>query len=340
MSDAERTETLKSASSVKGDSAEGKQVWRSSDVEAFRGFEYYRDGICHSFMDLIPEPAAEKDWEFFGSVVSIPIGVGRLNRVVATSHLVRRTKAEIAKSPYDCFYLNYKTRGSCQIQQSGQVRTLTPGDVGIFDSSVPFQLEHRQCADLAVSSFMIPHQAIRDRLGGDLPCVPTILSRHPKFGGLIRETAATLAREAECLSSSNAAQMYDMMLDLVALALASSDDSSFDMGRSKANARLLAAQNFVDQNYFRIDLDATMVAQKLGISVRYLHKVFEATELSFAEYVLKRRLEAAASNLRAHAFSQLSISEISNRNAFSDPAHFHRAFKKQYGCTPGEWRTN
>lgn len=315
-------------------------MWRSSDVEAFRGFEYYRDGICRSFMDLIPEPAAENDWDFFGSLESIPIGVGRLNRVVATSHLVRRTKAEIEKSTDDCFYLNYKTRGTCQIQQSAQVTTLTPGDVGIFDSSVPFELEHRQYADLAVSSFMIPHQAIRDRLGGDLPRIPMILSRHPKFGGLIRETAATLAREAESLSSTDAQQMYDMLLDLVSMALASSDVSNRDVRRSKANARVLAAQNFVDQNYFRTDLDAAMVAQTLGVSVRYLHKVFEGTELSFAEYVLQRRLEVAASNLQAQAFAHLSISEISSRNAFSDPAHFHRAFKKRYGCTPGDWRIN
>jgi len=338
LSDPKRTLAQKPTSPDKGEHVAGKQLWRTSDVEAFRGFEYYRDGICRSFMDLIPEPEAQKDWDFHGSVESIPIGAGRLNRVFATSHLVRRTKVEIAKSTEACFYLNYKTRGTCQIRQSGRTTTLTPGDVGIFDSSIPFDLEHRNCSDLAVSSFMLPHQAIKERLGGNLPGIPMVLSDDPKLGGLIRETAATLAREADKLSAADTVQMYDMLLDLVSMTLTSTQDTTVDQRTSKANARLLAAKNFVDQNHFRNDLDAALVAQALGISVRYLHKVFAGTGQSFAEYVVKRRLESAASTLNSPAFADLSISEISRRSAFSDPAHFHRAFKKHYGCTPGDWR--
>ena len=338
MSDPKRTLAQKPTSPGKAEHVAGKQAWRTSDVEAFRGFEYYRDGICRSFMDLIPEPEAKNDWDFHGSVESIPIGAGRLNRVVATSHLVRRTKVEIAKSTENCFYLNYKTRGTCQIQQSGQSTTLTPGDVGIFDSSLPFDLEHRNCSDLAVSSFMLPHQSIRERLGGDLPRVPMILSHHPKVGGLIRETASTLAREADRLAMADVEQMFGMLLDLVSMALTSTQAPKVDLRTSKTNARLLAAKNFVDQNHFRNDLNAAMVAQALGISVRYLHKVFAGTGQSFAEYVVQRRLETAASTLSTRTFANLSISEISRRSAFSDPAHFHRAFKKQYGCTPGDWR--
>jgi len=102
LNDVGRTDTQKLRSPDQNVHAASKQLWRTSDVEAFRGFEYYRDGICRSFMDLIPEPETKKDWNFYGSVESIPVGVGRLNRVVATSHLVRRTKVEIAKSTEAC----------------------------------------------------------------------------------------------------------------------------------------------------------------------------------------------------------------------------------------------
>jgi AraC-like DNA-binding protein len=110
------------------------------------------------------------------------------------------------------------------------------------------------------------------------------------------------------------------------------------VARGQANARLLGVKNFVDQNHFRNDLNTAMLAQALGISVRYLHRVFASTGLSFAEYVLRRRLETAASNLRARTFANLSISEISTRSAFSDLAHFHLAFEKLFGFTLGDWR--
>ncbi len=317
-----------------------KESWSSSDVDAFRGFEYYRDGICRSFMDLIPEPETHKEWDFHGSVETMPIGVGRLNRVVATSHLVRRTKVEIAKSNEEYFYLNYKTRGECQIHQSGQISTLRPGDVGIFDSSLPFDLEHRNCPDLAVSSFMLPRQIIKDRLQGDLPRSPMILSRHPKLGALIRETASTMSREADRISIAEGERMYNMLLDLVVMALSSNEDAENGPQASRVNALLLSAKNYVDQNHFRADLNPDMVASALGISTRYLHKVFAGNEASFAEYLLNRRLEASASMLSSPAFSHLTISEVSRRSAFSDPAYFHRVFKKRFGCTPGDWRSN
>ncbi|MEH6739978.1 MAG: hypothetical protein V7695_15750 [Sulfitobacter sp.] len=288
-----------------------KQFWCSSDVESFRGFEYYRDGICRSFMDLIPEPEAHNEWSFHGSVETMPIGVGRLNRVVATSHLVRRTKAEIANSNEECFYLNYKTRGECQIHQSDHVSTLKSGDVGIFDSAIPFDLEHRRCPKLAVSSFMLPRQSIEDRMRGDLPRRPMILSRHPKLGALIRETASTLAQEADRISVAEGARMYDMLLDLVAMALSSNEEADSLPRTNRAHALLLAAKNYVDQNHFRGDMNPDVAAKALGISVRYLHKVFAENDASFAEYVLGRRLEAAASTLATSAFSHHSISEVS-----------------------------
>ena len=315
-----------------------KEIWRSSDVEAFRGFEYYRDGICRAFMDLIPEPERAHDWEFSGSVESLPVGTGKLNRVVATSHLVRRTNTEIANAPHECFYLNYKTRGECRIMQAGRETIVKPGGVGLFDSTVPFELEHRRHPDLAVSSFMLSHDDLRDRLHGDLPDKPILVSHHPSIGSLVRETAATLAREADHLPSKEAARMYNMLLDLVAMALKSDGNARVDVPSTRANALYLSAKNYLDQHHRSANVDVAEVARALNISVRYLHKLFASTEHTFGEYLLVRRLQSAAASLRAPSLGNLTIATIALQSGFKDPAHFHRTFKTRYGCTAGEWR--
>ena len=317
---------------------EPKQVWRSSDVDPFRGFAYYREGICRSFMDLIPEPAGDADWDFSGSVESLEIGSGRLVRVVATSHLVLRTKAEIARAPGEFFYLNYKTRGECRIRQAGGEAVIRPGDVGLFDSSVPFALEHRTRPDLAVSSFMLPHDALRERLPGGLPRRPAVASDNPVLGHLIREAAATLAREADLLPGQDATRLYDLLLDLVAMAMTVDGRPRVDIAGSRAAAALLCVKTYIGQNYARAGLDASDVARGTGLSIRYLHKLFGGSGTTLGAYLRERRLLCAASALRSPASARMTIAGIAFANGFSDAAHFHRAFKIRFGCTASEWR--
>lgn len=314
------------------------QIWRSSDVEPYRGFEYYRDGVCQSFMDLIPEPEPNDEWQFSGQIQTIEVGGGRLNRVAASAHLVRRTRAEISNSPEECYYLNYKTRGECRINQSGHEVVLQPGDVGLFDSTVPFELEHRNHPDLAVSSFMLPHSLLREQMGSNLPDKPIMMSHFPRLGTLIRETAATLAREADYLEPKESARMYDMLVDLVAMALTSDKTVKTYAHESRGSAMLLYVKNFVDQHHRETGLNATSVAGACGISIRYLHKLFKDTETTFGEYLLAKRLHSAATALQTPELARLSIAAISLQHGFTDPAHFYRSFKSHYGCTAGEWR--
>lgn len=313
-----------------------RMIWSSADVDAFRGFEYYRDGICRSFMDLIPEPEQDENWLFSGSVETVPIGYGRLNRVVATSHLVLRTKAEIARSPSECFYLNYKTRGECRVRQSGEEIVIVPGDVGLFDSTKPFALEHRHAPDLAVSSFMLPFDDLRERLPRAFPIRPLVLSANPVFGALIREACATLARDVDYLAEEQRARLFEMLLDLVAMAASADARPVLDARACRADALLLTAKSYICDHFREGGLTAQDVAGAQNISVRYLHKLFERSGQSFGEYLLERRLEAVASALRAPGRSHQTIAAIALTHGFGDPAHLHRAFKLRFGCTPGD----
>ena len=66
-----------------------------------------------------------------------------------------------------------------------------------------------------------------------------------------------------------------------------------------------------------------------------LHRLFvQKFNLSPGEYILKRRLEHAANLL----LSNLAIQRIAEECGFHTQQGFYGAFRKIYGCTPGEYR--
>ena len=85
------------------------------------------------------------------------------------------------------------------------------------------------------------------------------------------------------------------------------------------------------------EISATEVAKALGISHYYLSHIFsEELKTSFPNYVAQQRLSFACDMLRN---TGKSVTDISYETGFPNMRTFHRSFKKQFGCTPTEWRT-
>lgn len=78
------------------------------------------------------------------------------------------------------------------------------------------------------------------------------------------------------------------------------------------------------------------LADELGMSYGYLSRKFsEETGMTMTQYLIKKRLEAAANLLK---YSETKISTISDYLCFNSQSHFGELFKKQYQVTPLEYR--
>lgn len=310
-------------------------VWNTADVRPAEQFSYYREAICKVFMQLTPEPADRSS--FPARIERVGLGQAAINRVRFPGHLVLRSASDIATSSDSCFYLNLKLAGRCRIEQAGREIELSQGQVGIFDSAQLFALRHSQGPSLQVASFWVPTQLLRDRLPASFAFMPARVSDDPLVGHLIVETAHALNSAASDMPEEESARLLGVLLDLVALSLSrGSRRGAEELGL--ADATWIALRSTVHRRLREPGLTAATVAASVRISERYVHKLFERAGTTFASYVMERRLDGAARDLKDPALLGRAIGDIAFDWGFSDLSHFTRRFRHRFGCTPRDWR--
>lgn len=108
---------------------------------------------------------------------------------------------------------------------------------------------------------------------------------------------------------------------------------------ANANRRVQAALTYIDAHLSEPSLSAARVAQAQHMSRRRLDEIMlQAARISVSGQIWRRRLTQASEHLLDPRQAGRSVGDIAFDCGFADTAHFARAFKRQYGCTPREWR--
>jgi AraC-like DNA-binding protein len=320
-----------------GTEPERQRSWNTAAMRPAEQFSYYREAICQAFMNLTPEPASGIG--FAAEVQSVSVAGGAINRVTFPEHVVRRSRADIAASDQRCFYLNLKLAGRCTILQDDCEVSLSAGQVGIFDSDRTFVLQHDRGPSLGVVSFRVPADALFSRLPvRDIR--PARLSDDPCVGALIVETARSLNANALRLATDDAAGLFGVLLDVVALSLSRRSRSETIATASFADATTLALRRAIHERLREPGLTVATIAGTVGISERYVHKLLARAGTSFSELVIERRLDGAARDLRNPGCAGRNIGAIAFDWGFSDLSHFTRRFKQRFGTRPRDWRAH
>ena len=85
-------------------------------------------------------------------------------------------------------------------------------------------------------------------------------------------------------------------------------------------------------------LTVAAIAAALRLSPSTLHRAWAGEPCSLAEWIRAQRLDAARRDLCSPAQARRGVSEIAFHWGFNDAAHFSRAFRARFGCTPRELR--
>jgi AraC-like DNA-binding protein len=242
----------------------------------------------------------------------------------------RRGATEIGRSSDAYYGVLYLVRGQEAVRQGGREARLQAGDLTLWDSTRP--IDFAIDGPLHKITLLIPQALLDVVLPRAYDRIATVVSGRTGCGALLASHLRALAREGQEVPAASLPLLLGATLDLLASALGQ------DVPGAPAHQAALLARirAFVLDRLHEPGLAPAQIAGAHGISLRQLHRVFEATGCSVERWIWQQRLLRCHRELLKPAAA--TISDVAFRWGFSDAAHFSRAFKAQFGLTPRQLR--
>jgi AraC-like DNA-binding protein/mannose-6-phosphate isomerase-like protein (cupin superfamily) len=295
--------------------------------------DWLREVICREYANVdITSPA---HGELSQDLIIYPWGSLQLSTIKSSAISLQRLPKEPHLTSQDAYFAVMLLSGDYLLEQNGREVLLQPGDMAIYDATRPHRIH---CpGEFAKLIFSIPRSLFRDRVPGIDRCTALRISGANGIGFIASNFLRSSASHADQLQVQEFSSLSDHALDLLALAVASVRPVGFNLSRSWSIS-LNGIKTFIEQNLQNTDLDTNAITRYAGLSARYINGLFEDEGTSLMRYVWKRRLEKCKKDMQNPIYAGYRLSDIAFRWGFNDAAHFSRAFKQQFGCSPREFR--
>lgn len=264
-----------------------------------------------------------------GTISRFQMGAGELFAVESAPVEVSYRPPPLGYSPH--ISLMVQSRGSTSVSQYGRRCDLAEGDICLIDESSGFRMIGESSS--AILFLRLPRAAALNRHPQLERLYAKVLLGEDRGTRLLADTLCRVFEDAGQLSELQRAAMMDAILQMLGVA------GPFSALPQTPDWRVRRALDFIELNLSVAGLSAENVARDQHISRRRLDQLMrEALGASIAGHLWTRRLERAAADLRDPRRAGMTAAQVAFANGFEDAAHFTRAFKRKFACTPGQWR--
>lgn len=234
-------------------------------------------------------------------------------------------------------FLSTLISGEVKVAHGDRGFMLFPGELAILsraqDSRVTFQKDSRYI------TLQISEELFFERLVGRNAEVfePKKLDSTglvPVIANLLK----SLTLEVKKMSETDQYTLTNTLLELTWASLRAATvqpESHQHDSQNKLLGRILA---YMEQHYSDCQLTPKTVAVANGISIRYLHRLFQQSGMAVGKWIWERRLKAAREDIIDPEKVTMLISEIAFIHGFNDPAHFSRSFRERFNISPRKLR--
>ncbi|WP_198317973.1 helix-turn-helix domain-containing protein [Achromobacter denitrificans] len=293
-------------------------------------FAYWRDAICDAYVPLEPERSAAPS--FRGQIDGLLLPDLHGSTITAQSHVVRLSPTGLAARAHSPFFANLLCAGEAVVSQGGSTQRARAGDVYVVDCASPWEVDFR--TDFRMFCIEIPEGLLRPQLGRSgrlaLPVVDgssgagRVLASYMR---LVGELPANELQQVQALMIKHCGEL------LSRTQLEDAGAQIAERVRYEVLERILA---LVQRRLADRALTPASASEELGISRSYLFKVMAEHGLSFSAHVRQCRLEQC--RLAIETQSGRSIADIAASWGFEEVSTFNRAYRAQYGRSPGSER--
>lgn len=310
-------------------------TFSTDDLPAKDRFDHWVDVRGKHLFGVTIELEKDKRPGFEGRFSALSIGGATLAEMHASSYRVSRTRADIARLAGDslCIFEQVRGPGWMDIGRD-RVHAVANSTFVISHSDMPYAAIPTRSDGFHFRALKIP-LAGRDLLSErarDLEPVPLVAGL--RLTKLTAAAFASLVAHGSEMADAEVAVAHAAQLALLArgrMAPGSPESrAALQFGQFQAARQILA------QNLGRPDLSPGLVAERLGVSVRQIHLLFEPSGESFARTLTALRLAEAHKHLRSDAARP--VADIAFACGFESLATFYRVFRRAYGLAPGDVR--
>lgn len=271
-----------------------------------------------------------------GQIVEHELDALSITFFSADNQRVLRTSSKIVADDDDSFVLVIPKREHLFYSQAGRNGFLPPGDGVLVQTQAFYELS---CPDdFENITIKMPARLLRQRIPfAEDHCARAYPTDHA-MTAIISDFAHWIVEHRETMPEPLVAPMAGQLVDMVAALLESEARQAEDLDRPTHHQLRMRIEAYAREHMFEPELNARRVAEAVGISPSYLHRLFRPAGISFWRWVIENRLQRAYEMLTHPAYAQRSIAQIAYGSGFANQAHFSHLFRKQFGLPPRDAR--
>ena len=249
---------------------------------------------------------------------------------------MRREAADIRTRPNCISTFILQIRGRSSFRHYGNHIELDEGDITLCNNSTQYDLNLDGPNEIML--FRVPTRMINDAIPSPDVFFGWRLTRHDGLTSMATAMAQDLvARDPGRLLPEIAQRAGRHLFDAIVSSYIPLLDERNAMS-AVMHGRFWKVKRFIEERLRDPDLSPSYIARQLSLSDRYLRMIFAVGNESLSAYILRRRLEECAVQLRDPRWRHYSITNIAFGWGFNSAPHFARSFRARYFCTPRDYR--
>lgn len=220
--------------------------------------------------------------------------------------------------------------GAVAVEQNGRRVVIGPSDFVVIATRLPLSYASAFAQDFA--AVVVPEALVAGNLGSPDRLAGAILPGDTAEAQLLAAYLFTCAFPVDpAMKALIGRHLADLAVAALARALRLDDLTE---ARGIRAARLGEIRRIIEERLDEPMLNAVRVARQIGVTDRYVQKLFEEAGTTFSAHMLERRLLRARQRLADPAHAGRTIQDIAWASGFSNASHFNRAFRRRFGETP------
>lgn len=248
-----------------------------------------------------------------------------------------RLAQKLGSAPRESLVLWLSIDGAGWVEQGGVTTKLDPTILCVYGGNRP-----RTFALTTASrgiALLLPLDPVRQALRGWELALPLSIECTRGTGAVLADVVRSVARHADELGEDTGSELSSVVVRLLASVASALPDSLRMMPSRLEQFHKARIKRFVREHLREPGLDVDMVSRAVGLSTRYIHKLFSSEPEPLMKWVWAERIEGACKEIEQTALRRKAISQIGFSWGFSGAAHFSRSFRNRYGVSPVEYRS-